>query len=140
MEWLKRLPGGIMSKQILRMALALGLAMLGTAGRAAAQGTPVAGSVEVTGKLTRVMAVGAETSGWEIQLESEQAFGGKPMKSIEVEGNGKKLQKLENKKVTATGTIVHRSGIETGDRVTLQVEKIKQWKEEKPKSEPKSTY
>jgi hypothetical protein len=94
----------------------------------------------VTGKLTRVVAIGAEASGWEIQLESEQAFGGKPVKSIEVLGNGKKLEKLENKKVTASGTIVHRSGVETGDRVALQVEKIKQWKEEKPKSEPKSNY
>jgi hypothetical protein len=122
------------------MALVLALAMLGVAGRATAQGTPVAGSVEVTGKLTRVMAIGAETSGWEIQLESEQAFGGKPVKSIEVVGNEKKLQKLENKKVTATGTIVHRSGVETADRVTLQVEKVKQWKEEKPRSEPKSNY
>jgi len=140
MEWLKRLPGGIMRKQTFRMALVLALAMLGVAGRATAQGTPVAGSVEVTGKLTRVMAIGAETSGWEIQLESEQAFGGKPVKSIEVVGNEKKLQKLENKKVTATGTIVHRSGVETADRVTLQVEKVKQWKEEKPRSEPKSNY
>jgi len=129
-----------MSKQTFRLALTLSLAVLGMAVRAAAQGTPVVGSVEVTGKLTRVMAIGAETSGWEIQLESEQAFGGKPVKSIGVVGNGKKLEKLENKKVTASGTIVHRSGVETGDRVTLQVEKIKQRKEEKPKSEPKSNY
>ena len=111
-----------MRKQTFRLILALGLAMLGVAERAAAQGTPVAGSVEATGKLTRVMAIGAETSGWEIQLENEQAFGGKP------------------EKVTASGTIVHRSGVETGDRVVLQVEKIKQWKEEKPHSEPKSNY
>ena len=129
-----------MRKQTFRLILALGLAMLGVAERAAAQGTPVAGSVEATGKLTRVMAIGGETSGWEIQLENEQAFGGKPVKSIEVVGNAKKLQKLENKKVTASGTIVHRSGVETGDRVVLQVEKIKQWKEEKPHSEPKSNY
>jgi hypothetical protein len=129
-----------MRKPTFRLALALGLAMLGVSGRAASQGTPVAGSVEVTGKLTKVMAIGAETSGWEIQLESEQAFGGKPVKSIEVAGNGKKLQKLENKKVTASGTIVHRSGVETGDRVVLQIEKIKQWKQEKPQNEPKSNY
>lgn len=123
-----------------RLALLLGLAVLWLAGRAAPQGTPVAGSVEVTGKLTKVMGIGAETSGWAIELENEQAFGGKPMKSIEVEGKVKKLQKFENKKVTASGAIVHRSDVEAGDRVVLQVERIKEWKGEKPPTEPKSNY
>ena len=97
-------------------------------GRAAAQGTPVAGQVEVTGKLTKVMAIGGETTGWAIEMESEQSFGGKPLHSIEVEARAKKLEKLENKKVTASGIIVHRPGVENKDRSVLQVEKIKEWK------------
>lgn len=106
-------------------------------GRAGAQGVPVAGSVEVSGKLVKMMAIGAETTGWAIEMKNEQSFGGKPVKSIEVEGKAKKLEKLENKEVTATGTIVHRSGPESKDRIVLQVEKIKEWKpteKERPSS------
>lgn len=100
-------------------------------GRAGAQGVPVAGSVEVSGKLVKMMATGAETTGWAIEMKNEQSFGGRPVKSIEVEGKAKKFEKLESKEVTATGTIVHRSGPESKDRIVLQVEKIKQWKESK---------
>ena len=106
--------------------------------RTAAQGPPVTGSVEVTGKLTKVMAIGAETTGWAIELESEQSFGGKPVHSIEVEGKTKKLEKLENKKVTASGVIVHQSGVESKDRIVLQIEKIKEWKA--AKTERPSNY
>ncbi len=103
--------------------------------RAQAQGTPVAGAVKVTGKLVKVMAIGAETSGWAIDLDTEGSFGGNPMKSIEVEGKTKKFEKLENQKVTASGTIVHKQGVETHDRIVLQVEKIREWK---PKSVPQN--
>jgi hypothetical protein len=105
------------------------------AGCAQAQGTPVAGSVSVTGKLVKVMAIGAETSGWTIDLDTEGSFGGNPMKSIDVEGKTKKFEKLENLKVTASGTIVHKQGVETKDRIVLQVAKIKEWK---PKSVPQN--
>lgn len=101
------------------------------AGRAQAQGTPMPGPVEVTGKLVKVMAIGGETSGWAIEFEHEQAFGGNPLKSLEVEGKASKFEKLENKTVKASGTLVHRSGVESHDRTVLQVEKIK---ELKPKS------
>jgi 23S rRNA maturation-related 3'-5' exoribonuclease YhaM len=57
------------------------------------------------------------------------------MKSIEVEGKAKNFEKLENKKVTAYGTIVHKQGVETHDRVVLQVDKIKEWK---PKTVPQN--
>jgi len=107
-------------------------------GWAEAQGTPVEGPVEVAGKLMKVMAIGAETTGWVIELESEQSFGGKPVRSIEVEANTKKLEKLENKKVTASGIIVHRSGVENKDRFVLQIEKIKEWKP--AKAERPSNY
>jgi hypothetical protein len=115
-------------KRILAVAALLGLAGLMTGGRMMAQGTPVAGAVTVTGKLVKMMAVGGESSGWAIELENEQSFGGKPVKSIEVEGNAKKLAKLENKRVVVSGTILHRSGVERADRAVLEVGKIKEWK------------
>ena len=106
--------------------------------RAAAQETPVEGTVEATGKLVKVMAVGGETSGWAIEFEKEVSFGGNGVHSIEVEGDAKKFAKLENKKVTAKGMIVHRPGTERKDRMVFVVQKIKEWKA--PAAERPSSY
>jgi hypothetical protein len=125
-------------KRIRNMVTLMGLMMLYACIRISAQGTPVEGGVEATGKLVKVMAVGAETTGWAIELESEQSFGGKPVHSIEGQGDVKKFGKLENKKVTAKGTIVHRSGVESKDRMVLVVQKIKEWKA--PQAEKPSNY
>jgi len=127
-------------KRILVVAMLLGLTGLGVAGKAVAQETPAAGPVKVTGKLVKAMGIGAETPAWAIEFESEQSFGGKPVQSIEVEGNAKKLAKLENKKVTAKGTLVHRTGAETTDRAVLEVGKIKEWKEARPADETENNY
>jgi len=104
------------------------LVMMGVCSRVAAQGTPVEGTVEATGKLVKVMAPGAETNGWAIQFENDVSFGGSGVHSIDVEGDVKKFGKLENKKVTVKGTIVHRSGVESKDRMVFVVQKIKEWK------------
>jgi hypothetical protein len=106
--------------------------------RIAAQGMPVEGTVEATGKLVKVMAVGAETSGWAIEFEQEVSFGGNAVHSIEVKGDLKKFGKLENKKVTVKGSIVHRSGVESKDRTVFVVQKIKEWKA--PVAERPSSY
>jgi heat shock protein HslJ len=83
----------------------------------------------VTGKLTRVMATGGESTGWAIQLESEINFEGKPIHSIEVNSTEiKKFETLENKRVRATGTISHRHGVERGDRPILDVSSIREVK------------
>jgi hypothetical protein len=94
--------------------------------------------VEATGKLVKVMAAGAETTGWAIEFEKEVSFGGSGVHSIEVEGDTKKLGKLENKKVTAKGNIVHRSGVESKDRLVFVVQKIKEWKA--PQGDRPSNY
>ena len=125
-----------MNKILMRMAV-MGLVMVCACLRIGAQGTPVEGTVEATGKLVKVMAVGAETSGWAIEFEKEVSFGGNGVHSIEVEGDAKKFGKLENKKVTVKGMIVHRSGVESKDRMVFVVQKIKEWKApaaEKPNS------
>lgn len=128
--------GMTMNKILMRMAV-MGLVMVCACLRIGAQGTPVEGTVEATGKLVKVMAVGAETSGWAIEFEKEVSFGGNGVHSIEVEGDAKKFGKLENKKVTVKGMIVHRSGVESKDRMVFVVQKIKEWKApaaEKPNS------
>jgi hypothetical protein len=80
----------------------------------------------VTGKLTRALAVGAETSGWAIQLESERTIDGKRVSSIEVQStNPKQLETLENQNVKASGTLSHVEGVETGPRTVLTIKSIK---------------
>jgi len=81
----------------------------------------------VTGQLTRVMAIGGESTGWTIQLDSEATIDGKQVPSIEVDSRKtKKLEKLENKHVEATGLLSHRHGVETGERTILALSSIKE--------------
>ena len=81
--------------------------------------------ITVTGKLTRVMAIGGESTGWTIQLDSEAAIDGKQVHSIEVDSRKtKRLEKLENKHVEATGVLSHRQGVETGERTVLVISSI----------------
>jgi predicted peptidase len=126
-----------MKKFLMVMAM-LGLVMAGACVRVGAQGTPVEGTVEAAGKLVKVMAAGAETTGWAIEFEKEVSFGGNGVHSIEVEGDAKKFGKLENKQVTVKGMIVHRSGTESKDRMVFVVQKIKEWKA--PVAEKPSSY
>jgi hypothetical protein len=125
-------------RRILNFMMVMGVVMVCACLRTAAQGTPVEGPAEATGKLVKVMAVGAETTGWAIQFEDEVSFGGKGTHTIEVEGDVKNFGKLENKKVTVKGTIVHRPGAERKDRMVFVVQKIKEWKA--PAAERPSSY
>jgi hypothetical protein len=125
-------------RRIVKLGILAVTMMLCVCALTAAQGPPVEGPVEATGKLVKVMAVGAETTGWAIEFEQEVSFGGNGVHSIEVEGDAKKLGKLENKKVTVKGSIVHRSGTERKDRMVFVVQKIKEWKA--PAAERPSNY
>jgi heat shock protein HslJ len=83
--------------------------------------------ITVTGKLNRVMAIGAESTGWAIQLESNISIDGKSMDSIQVsDSKSGRLDSLENKRVRATGKIGHRIGVETGSQPLLQISSIKE--------------
>lgn len=90
----------------------------------------------VTGTLGRVMAIGGESTGWAIQLDSETTLDGKRVGSIEVDDpNTGRLEKLADKHVKATGTFSHRQGVETGERLVLVVSSMK---EVKAATQPKS--
>jgi len=83
--------------------------------------------ITVTGKLTRVMAIGGESTGWSIEFGSERTIAGKPVHSMEIDSHDRaKLEGLENKQVKARGTLSHRHGVETGDRAVLNVSSIKE--------------
>jgi hypothetical protein len=93
------------------------------------QGQERAQKITITGKLSHAMAIGGESTGWTIQLESEATIDEKQVSSIEVDyPRTGKLEKLDNKRVTATGTISHRQGVETGERPVLVVSSIKEAK------------
>jgi heat shock protein HslJ len=90
----------------------------------------------VTGKLSRAMAIGGETTGWVIQLESEITINGKQVDSIELDYHKtSELEKLENQRVQVVGTLSHRQGVETGERAVLVASSIR---EAKATAQPKS--
>jgi heat shock protein HslJ len=83
-------------------------------------------TITVTGTLTRAMAIGGESTGWSIQLDSETTVGGKQVQSVEVEAQGKNLAALNDTHVRATGKISHRQGVERGDRIILAITSIRE--------------
>jgi heat shock protein HslJ len=108
--------------RVARLGLALMLALYCACSQAQEQ----THKITVTGELSRVMAIGAETTGWAIHLDSAMAFDGNQVQSVEVDApQVAMLEKFENKRVTATGTISHRQGVETGQRSILQISSIR---------------
>ena len=88
------------------------------------------GVITVTGRLTRAMGIGGESTGWMIQFESETSVDGKPVHSIEVAYRKiAKLEELADKLVKASGKISHRQGVETGQRSVLEITSIKELKD-----------
>jgi hypothetical protein len=88
----------------------------------------------VMGKLTRVMAIGAESSGWAIELNPVLTVEGKQVSSLEVKvADPKKLEGLENKTVKASGKLSNAVGVETGKRPVLTISSIKAIKEKPTK-------
>ena len=81
----------------------------------------------LVGTLHRAMAIGAETTGWMVQVDSETIIDGKPISSIEVNDTHKpkQLEDLENKRVKIAGKVVYRHGVETGVQPYVEITTIK---------------
>jgi|HubBroStandDraft_6_1064221.scaffolds.fasta_scaffold618963_2 hypothetical protein len=104
----------------LRICFALGIFCLCLHAQLPAQ------EMTVTGTLNRVMAIGAESTGWAIQLDSAITVDGKQIESIQVTyQNTDKLGKLADKRVTALGKLSHREGVETGSQPVLVLSAIR---------------
>ena len=87
--------------------------------------------LRVTGKLTRVMAIGGESTGWAVELDPEVEIQGTKHNSLEISySKTQKLENLVNKTVVVKGTLLVQPGVERGDRQVLKVFSIK---EAKPK-------
>jgi hypothetical protein len=86
-------------------------------------------NITTTGKLMRAMAIGGESTGWILELDSTTTIDGKQVNSIQVSyRNIEKLEKLENERVSVTGKIIHRHGVETGEHLVLDISSIKEAK------------
>jgi hypothetical protein len=86
--------------------------------------------VTVGGKLDRIYAIGGETTGWVLELDSDMELkqGMKKVKHIEVDPSGKHLDSLEGKQVHVTGSLTWRHGVERGDYPVIVINLIKRLK------------
>jgi hypothetical protein len=83
--------------------------------------------ITLVGTLHRVMAIGAESTGWMVQVDSETIIDGKPISSVEVSDTHKprQLEDFENKRVKIAGKVVYRHGVETGIQPYVEISTIK---------------
>jgi hypothetical protein len=83
--------------------------------------------ITIVGTLHRAMAIGAESTGWMVQVESETIVDGKPISSIEVNDSRKpkQLEGFENERVKIAGKVVYRHGVETGMQPFIEIKTIK---------------
>lgn len=86
--------------------------------------------ITVTGKLARVVAIGGETTGWAVKLDSPLEVEGEKLSQIEVDAgsNGEKIRELENKQVRITGTLEKRHGVERGEYWVIAAKEIEEIK------------
>ena len=83
--------------------------------------------VTLVGTIHRAVAIGAESTGWMVQVDSETVIDGKPISSIEVSDTRKpkQLEDFDNKRVKIAGKVVYRHGVETGVQPYIEITTIK---------------
>jgi hypothetical protein len=110
--------------RIARASMGL-ILMLGCLYLHADEGEPQ--KITVVGTLHRAMAIGAETTGWIVQVESETVVDGKPISSIEVSDSHKpkELEGFDNQRVKIAGRVIYRHGVESGMQPYIEIKTIK---------------
>jgi heat shock protein HslJ len=94
------------------------------------QAQPPEQTMTVTGKLARAMAIGRESTGWTLELDSPNTIDGKQVTSIQVSYRKiENLEKWQNKRVRVTGKLAHRHGVETGEQPVLEISSIMEAKD-----------
>jgi hypothetical protein len=83
--------------------------------------------ITLVGTLHRAMAIGAESTGWMVQVDSETIIDGKPISSVEVSDTRKpkQLDDFDNKRVKIAGKVVYRHAVETGIQPYIEITTIK---------------
>lgn len=99
---------------------------INSAPAAHAQNKPLQpGEIILSGKLSHVMGIGGETTGWSLELHSEVTLEGQTLHSIEVSGPPKRLARLANQDVRARGFVKHHHGVERKDWLVLEITSIR---------------
>ena len=81
--------------RIARIAAVVVMVLVCACAQAAPQGQT---KMTVTGTLARAMAIGAESTGWSIQVDPQITVDGKPVHSIEISyKDAQKLEKLKDR-------------------------------------------
>jgi len=88
------------------------------------QEAPAPKKITITGKLTRVMAIGGETSGWSLEFKHRITLEGKKVRSVEVAGPLEELEKLKGQHVRAEGAVAHHTGMERGEYTVFEISSI----------------
>jgi len=81
--------------------------------------------IAVRGKLLRVSGIGAESTGWAIDLDKSLQVGDKRLSQLEINHDPSRWSKFENQHVEAKGQLTFREGIERGSWPVLDVEKMR---------------
>jgi hypothetical protein len=86
--------------------------------------------VTVTGNLARIVAIGGETTGWAVKLDSPLEVEGKKLSMLEVDAGDKseKVKELADRRVQITGTLEKRHGVERGEYWVITVKEIQEIK------------
>ena len=101
----------------------LALAFVST--QALPQEAPAPKKITITGKLTRVMAIGGETSGWSVEFKHRITLEGKKVRSVEVTGPFEELEKLKDQSVRAEGTLARHTGMERGEYTVFEISSVR---------------
>jgi hypothetical protein len=92
---------------------------------AAAFADSVPETLQLSGTVRQVMAVGGETTGWALVLDFETAVGGKIFKEIELDPGSANMQPYKGERAVVTGTLKEKTGVERGKYMVLLVKSIK---------------
>ena len=109
----------------LKTMISLWILLIGACGAVGVLAAQERDVTTLTGKLTRVAGIGGESTGWAVLLDSEITIRNKSIKSIEVRGQIKEFEEMDNKHVEAKGKIIFRHGIERSEWPVLEVSSLK---------------
>lgn len=83
------------------------------------------GAVQVTGRVTQVVAIGGETTGWALRLDAKTRVDGRDLDRIDV-APAQAVRGFDGKRVEARGTVVWRTGVERGRYPVLEIDGIRE--------------
>jgi hypothetical protein len=86
--------------------------------------------ITVSGKLVKIVAIGGETTGWAVHLDSPMQVEGKRLNRIEIDpgDDNKKIGGLEDQRVKIVGTLEKRHGIERKEYWVIMIDQIQKIK------------